>query len=160
MPFRHAFETVPGQVGAAYFVAGRPVGIELAPTAAVWRDLAPILNIYCYGPAALLAEQGDYPMIRPEPSFDDLIDLDDLVDRLDRSRRQHAMLRSDALGAVAGADWSCLDESVRHERTIRTITWESWAGQVVLNGSQMTYLSVFRDLPSRKLETIEPDPPA
>jgi hypothetical protein len=157
MPFRHAFETVPGQIGAAYFVAGRPVGIELAPTAAVWRDLAPIYNIYCYGPAALLAEQESYPTGRTALDLDGLADLDDLVRRLDRSRRQHASLRWEALGALAGADWSCHDESFRHGLSIRTIGWESWAGQVVLDGSQTNYLSVFRDLPSRKSETIEPD---
>jgi hypothetical protein len=160
MPFRHAFETVPGQVGAAYFVAGRPVGVELAPTAAVWRDLAPILNIYCYGPAALLAEQWDYPIGRPALDLDGLADLDDLADRLDRSRRQHAIARSEALGALAGADWSCHDESIRHGLTIRTLGWESWAGQVVLDGAHTNYLSVFRDLPARKSETLEPDPPA
>jgi hypothetical protein len=157
MPFRHAFETVAGQVGAAYFVAGRPVGVELSPNAAVWRDLAPILNIYCYGPAALLAEQADYPIARPALDVDGLTGLDDLADRLDRSRRQHAVLRSEAIGALAGADWSCHDESVRHGLTIRTIGWGSWAGQVVLDGSQIDYLSIFRDLPSRKSATIEPD---
>jgi hypothetical protein len=160
MPFRHAFETVPGQVGAAYFVAGWPVGVELAPTAIVWRDLAPILNIYCYGPAALLAEREDYSTGRSAPDLVGLADLDDLADRLDRSRRQHAIARSEALGALAAAGWSCHDETVRHGLTIRTIGWESWAGQVVLDGSDMMYLSVFRDLPARKLETPGPDRPA
>jgi hypothetical protein len=157
MPFRHAFETLPGQVGAGYFVAGRPVGVEVAPNAAVWRDLAPVLNIYCYGPTALLAEQGDYPIGRPALDVDGLTGLDDLADRLARSRRQHAVLRSEALGALAGAEWSSHDESVRHGLTIRTIGWGSWAGQVVLDGSHVNYLSVFRDLPSRKSATIEPD---
>jgi len=160
MPFRHAFETLPGQAGAAYFVAGRLVGVELAPTVAVWRDLAPILNIYCYGPAALLAEQGDYPIGRPGLDLDGLMDLDDLADRLDRSRRQHAVVRSEAIGALANADWSCHDESVRDGLTIRTIGWDSWAGQVVLDGPRTNYLSIFRDLPSRKSATIEPDRPA
>ena len=160
MPFRHAFETVPGQVGAAYLVAGRPVGVELAPNAACWRDLAPILSIYCYGPAALLAEQEGYPTGRPELDLDGLAGLDDLADRLDRSRRQHALARSDALGALAGAGWSCHEESVRHGLTVRTIGWESWAGQVVLDGSDTLYLSVFRDPAPRKSETPEPDRPA
>jgi hypothetical protein len=157
MPFRHAFETLPGQVGAAYFVAGHLVGVEVAPTAAIWRDLAPILNIYCYGPAAVLAEQGDYPIGWPGVDLDGLTDLDDLVDRLDRSRRQHAIVRSEALGALASADWSCHDESARHGLSIRTIGWEPWAGQVVLDGPQTKYLSIFRDLPARKSQTIEPD---
>ena len=160
MPFRHAFETVPGQVGAAYFLAGRPVGVELAPNAAGWRDLAPILSIYCYGPAALLAEQEGYPTGRPELDLDGLADLDDLADRLDRSRRQHALARSDALGALAGAGWSCQEESHRHGLTIRTIGWDLWAGQVVLGESDTLYLSVFRNLAPRKSETPEPDRPA
>ena len=160
MPFRHAFETVPGQVGAAYFVAGRPVGVELAPNAAGWRDLAPILSIYCYGPAALLAEQEGYPTGRRELDLAGLVDLDDLDDRLVRSRRQHALARSDALGALAGAGWSCHEEPVRHGLTVRTIGWESWAGQVVLDGSDTLYLSVFGNLARRESETPGPDRPA
>jgi hypothetical protein len=160
LPFRHAFETVASQVGAAYFVAGQLVGVEVAPTSAIWRDLAPILNIYCYGPAALLAEQEGHPIGWPGVDLDGLTDLDDLADRLVRSRRQHAILRSEALGALADAGWSCQDESVCHGLSIRTIGWESWAGQVVLDGQDTDYLSIFRDLPSRKSQTNEPDRPA
>jgi hypothetical protein len=160
MPFRHAFETVPDQVGAAYFVAGRPVGIELAPTAGCWRDLAPILGIYGYGPTALRAEQEGFPVGRSVPDLDGLTNLDDLAARLDRSRQQHAVVRSEAIGALAGADWGVEDEEGRHGLTIRTIGWESWAGQVVLDGSDTLYLSVFRDLPARQSETPEPDRPA
>jgi hypothetical protein len=57
LPLRHAFEAEPGQVGAAYFIGGRLAGVELAPTAAYWQDLFPILTMYCYGPAALMAER-------------------------------------------------------------------------------------------------------
>ena len=57
LPLRHALETSPGQVGAAYFVAGRLAGIEVTPSQAYWQQLAPILAMYCYGPAALLAER-------------------------------------------------------------------------------------------------------
>jgi hypothetical protein len=136
------------------------VGIELTPNAAGWRDLAPILRIYCYGPAALLAEQEGYPAGRPELDLDGLADLDDLADRLDRSRRQHALGRSDALGALVGAGWSGHEESLRHGLTIRTIGWQSWAGQVVLDDSDTLYLSVFRNPPPRNSETPEPDRPA
>jgi hypothetical protein len=117
-------------------------------------------RIYCYGPAALLAEQEGDPTGRPELDLEGLADLDDLADRLDRSRRQHALARSEALGALAGAGWSCHEESLRHGLTIRTIGWESRAGQVVLDGSETLSLSVFRNPAPRKLETREPDRPA
>src|SRR5690349_15951214 len=39
VPLRHALETQPGQVGAAYFIGGRLAGIEAAPTAEYWRDI-------------------------------------------------------------------------------------------------------------------------
>lgn len=158
--FDHVFETVPRQLGAAFFIAGHLVGVEVAPTVEVWRELAPILNIYCYGPAALLAEQEGYPSGRAALELDGLVDLDDLADRLDRSRRQHAILRSEALGALADAEWSCQEESVRHGLLTKTIGWETWAGQVVLDGSYTSYLSIFRDLPPRKPQTVEADRPA
>lgn len=153
MPYRHAFETAPGQVGAAYFVAGRAVGVELAPTAACWRDLAPILNLYGYAPAALAAERDGLPVGRPAVDLDGLADLDDLAARLDRTRRQHAIARVEALGALAGAGWDCRDEAASDGLTIRTIERDAWAGQVVLDGTDTLYLSVFRDLPPRKSES-------
>jgi hypothetical protein len=164
LPFRHALETLPDQAGAAYFVAGRPVGVELAPTAGCWRDLAPVLGIYCYGPTAVRAEQEGFLAVRPAPDLDGLADLDDLASRLDRARRLHADARTEALGALSGAGWSCVGEEVRHGLTLRTLAWESWAGQVVLDGPDVLYLSAFRDLPSRRseaeTETPEPGPSA
>src|SRR5205814_370991 len=97
------------------------------------------------------------PTGRTAPDLEGLADLDDLSARLDRSRRQHAIARSEALGALAEAGWCSQDESVRHGLTIRTIGWESWAGQVVLDGSDTLYLSVFRDLPARPSESPGPD---
>ena len=33
----------------------RMAGVEVAPHEAYWQELSPILAMYCYGPAALLA---------------------------------------------------------------------------------------------------------
>ena len=60
LTFRHAFEPAPRQVGAAYFIGGELVGVEVGPHATYFHDLFPILSIYCYGPSALLAERHDH----------------------------------------------------------------------------------------------------
>jgi hypothetical protein len=132
------------------------VGLELAPTTACWADIAPVLNIYGYGPTAVQAERDGYPSGWTAPDLKGLTDLDDLAARLERSRQQHMMARREALGALAVAEWGCHHEDVHYGLTVRTIGWASWAGQVVLDGSEVLHLSVFRDLPSRSAETPGP----
>jgi hypothetical protein len=151
-PLRHAFESLPEQVGAAYFVAGRLVGVEATPNAEFWADLAPVLAIYGYGPAALLAEgRGLRAPARPL-GLDGLADLDDLADRLAESRRLHVAEYAEEVRRVQELTAAAKPEGTRHGLDTATLTGEEWSGQVVTEGGETVYLSLFRRFSARTLE--------
>jgi hypothetical protein len=146
MPFRQALETVPGQVGAAYFVAGRLAGIEAGPNPAFWRDVGPVLTLYCYGPAALQAERhGWQPAGRPV-DLDGLADLDDLARRLQEARREEAIDRCEQIRRTAAAAWQLSIDECRHGLQVVTAEHDGWMGQAVLEKAEPVYLSLFRDV--------------
>jgi len=146
-PFRHGLETMPGQVGAAYFIAGRLAGVEAAPNPAYWQDLAPILAIYGYAPAAVRAqERGLVEARRPLP-LDGLTDLDDLAGRLAAARhRQQDQLAGQVRQEIepVGRDWPT--DEVRHGLRVQTLLAERWAGQSVREKDGLVYLSLFADI--------------
>ncbi|MCA9072171.1 MAG: hypothetical protein KDA84_24755, partial [Planctomycetaceae bacterium] len=90
LPLRHALETVPGQIGAAYFIAGRLAGVEVAPNENYWSQLAPVLSMYCYGPAALMAERRGHQRVSEPLDLEGLSGLDDLAARLQDVRTREA----------------------------------------------------------------------
>jgi hypothetical protein len=151
-PLRHAFEALPEQVGAAYFVAGRLVGVEVAPNADYWAELAPVLVMYGYGPAALLAEDRGHRAPERPLDLEGLADLDDLAGRLAASRREQAgryaeeVRRAQALAADAKA------EGQRHGLDVATLIGDDWNGQVVSEGTDTVYLSLFRRFSARTLD--------
>ena len=146
LPLRHALETVPGQVGAAYFVAGRLAGIEVAPHEAFWKQLAPILAIYCYGPAALLAEGRGCERASEPLDLDGLADLDDLAGRLRDVRAREADHRADIVQELATLFFDQQVDEDRHGLRVVTLSHEPWIGQVVRRGQQSLYISVFRNV--------------
>jgi hypothetical protein len=148
--YRHGLEPCPGQVGAAYFVAGQLVGVEVAPNAAYWLDLSSVLAIYGYGPSALLATQHRLSAPRPPLDLDGLADLDDLAGRLESSRGAHRARLLEAVRQevdVLSGGW--VTDERRHGLDVRTLLGERWAGQHVQEEGQTVYLSVFSDFSAR-----------
>lgn len=145
--YRHAFESLPGQVGAAYFVAGDLVGVELAPSAEVWSELWPILAIYCYGPAAVRAVQHRAQHRREPLDLEGLRDLDDLEERLRRTRRQELVARVEPVRQLSQHDWEATTEEDRHGFSVFTLRCGSWRGQLVRGGTETAHLSLFRTWP-------------
>ncbi len=146
LPFRHAFETLPQQIGAAYFVAGRLIGLEVAPNAAYWSDVASILNIYCYGSAALLAERHQLKRTRNVVNLDSLIDLNDLKQRLADKRLQEESAHIDLMQATSDLVWSDTVDNTAHGLHVVSLEQGEWVGQMVRHGANMVYMSVFRDV--------------
>jgi hypothetical protein len=147
-PLRHAVETLPGQVGAAYFVGGKLAGVEVAPNAAYWQDVAPILTMYCYGLAAVLAAQRGQESARQPLDLDGLADLDDLARRLDAARRHDDDQHVETLCQLADLPWSADPDPAgeRHGLRVLTAAADDWRGQLVRDGADTVYLSAFRDV--------------
>ncbi|MHC4404284.1 MAG: ARPP-1 family domain-containing protein, partial [Planctomycetota bacterium] len=146
LPLRHALETVPGQVGAAYFIAGRLAGVEVTPHEAYWQELSPVLAMYCYGPAALLAERRGYERVSEPLDLDGLTDLGDLADRLRDVRAREANGRADIVQELATLFFDQQVDEERHGLRVMTLGYDRWVGQAVRDGRQIVYASVFRDV--------------
>ncbi len=146
MLFRHAFELLPQQVGAAYFVAGNLVGVEVTPNAAYWADVGPILNIYCYGAAALLGERHQLKPERQAVDIEGLSDLDHLARRLEDVRQQDAMERLNLVEAVSTLAWNGSEADKKPGLRVVNLEQGEWVGQMVKDGANMLYLSLFRDV--------------
>jgi hypothetical protein len=143
-PYRHGLEALPGQVGAAYFVAGQLVGVEVAPNPAYWRDLSPILAIYGYAPAAILALDRGRGTKREPLNLDGLLGLDDLASRLTGARGRQQYQRADGLRREIGdlgAAWA--GDEIRHGLQVQTLFGPRWAGQQVRERGDLIYLSLF-----------------
>lgn len=144
LPYRHALELQPGQIGAAFFLAGRLVGVELAPNSAYWAELMSVLLIYCYGSAALLAQRQGRAPSRSSLDLAGLRDIDDLQRRLQEVRYQDQRLHLGQLSSVATLHkYARLAEKHAGLRVL-SINHGEWLGQVVCAGSEVVYLSLFR----------------
>ncbi|MBO0782675.1 MAG: hypothetical protein J2P37_28000 [Ktedonobacteraceae bacterium] len=146
MRFRHTLELLPGQVGAAYFVAGNLVGVEVAPNVDYWQDIGPILNIYCYGAAALLAERHQLKAQRHVVDLEGLASLDDLVQRLAEDRQLQATERIDLVRALSTLPWKQPGSAAQDRPRIVNLAQGEWSGQAVREGDDLLYLSLFRDI--------------
>jgi hypothetical protein len=108
--------------------------------------VGPILNIYCYGAAALLGERHQ---LKPEHltiDVEGLTDLDHLAQRLEDVRQQEAMERLNLVEAVSTLAWD--GTKVDKKSGLRVVDLEQgeWVGQMVKEGANMLYLSLFRDV--------------
>src|SRR5258708_2311750 len=143
---RQAFELQPQQVGAAYFVAGKLVGVEIAPNAVYWQDIWPLLNTYCYGPAAMLAERYVQRSARRVVNLNGLVDLDDLAQRLEEKRNGLENNRIAMISKLSNLDWDYTVDKEMHGLSILNLQYGAWTGQMVREGAETLYLSVFRDV--------------
>jgi hypothetical protein len=146
MRFRHAIELLPGQVGAAYFVAGDLVGVEVGPDARYWQDVGPVLNIYSYGAAALLGERHRLQPQRQVVDLQGIESLDVLASRLAEARQQETSERVDLVYALSGLAWQQTAGEQRVGLQVVDLEQGEWVGQAVQDGDEKLYLSVFRDL--------------
>ena len=149
LPLRHALEPVPGQIGAAYFVAGRLAGVEVMPNEAYWQEMSPILAIYCYGPEALRAERRGYQRVSEPLDLESLVDLDGLTYRLRDVRAREAQQRADIVNDLATLVFDQQVDEDRHGLRVATLGLSPWLGQMVRDGQQVVYASVFRDVVSQ-----------
>ncbi len=143
-PFRHAFEATGDQVGGAYYVDGQLIGLEISPSAAAFADMHPVLSIYCYGPAALLADRQGSGSSRVAVDLAELTDIADLSNRLQTARRTQRDDRLRQLSELLNAKWKSKSDEHRHGYRVSTVQSTGWIGQTVHRGQRLTSLSVFR----------------
>lgn len=144
LPFRHYFEVTENQVGAAWFVANEITGIEICPSPAYFAAMFPIYNIYCFGPEALLAERLEKQTLNEPVNLNALVDIADLKSRLQESRDAQRTDRVRAMQELLSSDWREVSREPQLNWSVSTIRRSGWAGQVIREGEEIRYLSVFR----------------
>ncbi|HET8846204.1 MAG TPA: hypothetical protein VFN35_32380, partial [Ktedonobacteraceae bacterium] len=136
MRFRHAIELLPGQVGAAYFVAGNLVGVEVGPNEEFWQGVGSILNIYTYGAAALLGERHRMQPQRQKVDLENVHCLDELEQRLNEARQQELSERVDLVYALSNLTWKQGNSEQMAGLSIVDLEQGEWVGQSVQDGDE------------------------
>jgi hypothetical protein len=140
------FELAAGQVGAIFFVAGKLVGVEVAPSARYFAETWMPLVCFCYGSEALYHERiASTPSGTGLPERPALVgsDLPSLKAALAADRRALA----EHLGSlVARAPRERLELTVEEtylDMTLKTAESGSFVGQLVEREGELLYLSLF-----------------
>lgn len=150
LPLRHGFESADKQCGGAYFIGGELVGIEVSPSSGYFRDLFPILSIYCFGPEALLAQRLGKSGQMFSPNIDAVSSREDIADRLKASREAHGADRHAAVQELLSRKWRMQNGEHRLGFRVSTIETEGWLGQAVYQEDELAYFSVFREQAAMK----------
>jgi len=138
--YRSRLELAPGQLGALFLMAGRLVGLEVAPNPAYFADVWPALVCFTYGPAAMRGRVTPAPAAPYEAST-----MDELVAARETQLRAE-LSRVRACVDEAGRAWADPDvtEEERYlDLRLSTVVGAGVAGQIVSDGTRPVYASLF-----------------
>ena len=128
--YRSRFELVPGQTGALFFLNGRLVGVEIAPSAGYFAEVWPALVCFAYGTEAhgletVPGRTSPLPAALP-PGDPDVVET--ALARV-REARRDALLDAARIFRPDGFSVATEDRYGDHE--LLTATGEAFVGQVV-----------------------------
>jgi hypothetical protein len=139
--YQSRFELLSGQTGALFFLHGRLVGVELAPCASWFEEVWMPLVCFCYGVAALEAEQRTVEAAAPEPfRARDLPGLRRELSELRARRQQHTL---DVLARTPAECFDRREEDRYLDLRLYTALGEHYAGQYVEQDGRVVYASLF-----------------
>jgi hypothetical protein len=140
--FQSRLELQPDQVGALFLLAGRLVGVEIAPDPRYFAEVWMALVCFAYGPAAWNAPR---PAVPTDPY--DVSTLDELDAALATDRRA---VVDEVRGALADPAWADADRSEQErylELRLSSVVSDGVGGQVVQDGDRLVYASLYRREP-------------
>lgn len=135
------FELIHNQRGAVFFIDDSPVGIEIGPSAVYFADIWNSLVCFCYGTAAMIAEQNSAANVEPivrEATVD-------VTRKKLRIRREMSLNR--LKDAFAKLDWTpqeFTEEECLMNLRLYTFRSSSFYGQIVRRNNELIYASMFR----------------
>jgi hypothetical protein len=138
--YQSRFELLPSQTGALFFLGGRLAGVELAPSAAYFREVWMPLVCFCYGTAAWEAERKLPPPAAPEPFA--ARNLAELRSALAASRQETVERVRSWLAETPAQEFERQEEENYLGLRLATLSGAHYAGQVVEDDGQVVYASL------------------
>lgn len=145
--YQSRFELQPGQTGALFFINGRLVGVELAPSAQFFQEMWMPLVCFCYGVAAMEHEKVKglkalAPVMQPPGEPFEAASLPELRQRLSDSRRDWQEQVSEWMAAPP-QDFTMLEEERYLNMRLLGVEGKDFVGQVVEEDGTLLYASLF-----------------
>ncbi len=139
--YQSRFELLDGQIGAAFFLNHRLVGVEIAPTADYFREVWMGLICFCYGTSAMYLEQHTGWELTPKPLEGTSVAA--LKEALFERRTLDRQQLLEELQILQKEEFRLMEEERFLDLELHSVDGKLFAGQVVVQKGEMTYLSLF-----------------
>jgi len=127
--FAGRIELLTGQTGALFYIDGRPVGLEIAPSAAYFAAIWEPLLVGCYGLPALLWQYDSPAPPSPEPYA--VSRLSELRTEMFRARHQKQEQWEGAVAARPEGDFKIEAGQKWRNYRVHSLTGTAFAGQYI-----------------------------
>lgn len=140
--YQNRLELLPQQTGAIFFFGDRLVGLEIAPTAAYFKELWMPLVCFCYGVAAMHRERAiDLKATSPTPFK--AKNLKELREQLQQSRIEKHKQVINWLAQIPPERFVLVEEEKFLDLQLKTLIGSNLAGQFVEEKGDLIYASLF-----------------
>ncbi|MBD2741539.1 DUF6569 family protein [Coleofasciculus sp. FACHB-1120] len=140
--YQSQFELLPQQTGALFLIRNQLVGVEIAPTAAYFREVWMPLVCFCYGVAAMYAQKQAKASDKPVLPFA-ASNLQELRQQLHKSRQEKQLQVSNWLSQTPAEKFQLKEEERFLSLRLHTCKEKNFAGQLVEESGQLVYASLF-----------------
>ncbi|MBX7221518.1 MAG: hypothetical protein K1Y36_16325 [Blastocatellia bacterium] len=139
--YQSRFELLEGQTGALFFLEDRLVGVEIAPTAAYFKEVWMPLVCFCYGTAAMCQEQHSGWTLNP-PSLPGTT-LAEIRASLTQVRQQRRQVWRENAAGLTNETFTTTEEEQFADLRLLTLVSANFAGQMVTAAGETAYVSLF-----------------
>lgn len=140
--YQSRLELLNGQIGALFFIRDKLAGVEIAPSAAYFREVWMPLICFCYGTAAMYLEQKGETTPQKAVPFA-ARSLQEVRSQLRESRLQLQESLRKSLKETRGEHFQVQEEERFLGLRLKTAIGQNFAGQFVEEEGQLVYASLF-----------------
>ena len=137
------FELLPGQTGALFFLCDKLAGIEIAPSSQYFEEVWAALVRFCYGVAAMEIERRNSASETTTALPFHGKDLEDVRRQLMESRKATTQRLMESLRTMKPEQFEIEEEERFLELRLSTVTSRNFTGQIVQEGGDLVYASIF-----------------
>lgn len=141
--YQSRLELMPNQTGALFFLGGQLVGVEMAPSAAYFREVWMPLVCFCYGTAAMEAERRNTVSAKVPVALPYRVNnLSDLRNQLLEQRQQRARRVQEWLERTPTQSFVVEEQERYLDLRLHTVNSDRFTGQYVSEKDRVVYVSL------------------